>query len=131
MTFRAIPAAVLCIVAAGCSQQDKKPRLPLGAVVGAWRSDAGQAGVGQPALELRTDSGGRAELTVTPPGGTRVVARGTWDGADSLLRVVVRLDTGIPRPTSVLFAFRGDALAATTVNGPMLGPEAVGLVLRR
>ncbi len=132
MVFRAFSGAVLAVVAAGCSQQDKKPRLPLAAVVGIWRSEVGAVGeTMQPAVELRTDSAGRAELAVTRAGGARAVARGTWDGADSLLRVVVQLDTGIPRPTSVLFAFRGGALAATAVNGPMLGPEALGLRLRR
>lgn len=132
MVCRVFSGAVLAAVAAGCSQQDKKPRLPLAAVVGIWRSEAGAAGeASRPVVELRTDSGGRAELAVTPAGGARVVARGTWDGADSLLRVVVRLDTGIPRPTSVLFTFRGGTLAASAVNGPMLGPDALGLRLRR
>jgi hypothetical protein len=129
MRVRTIPGALLALTAAACSQQDKKPRLPMDVVVGRWRTAS--SGGTLPQIELRADSGGSAELTVTALGGGRAVARGTWDGADSLVRVVVRMDTGIPRPTSVLFALRGGALAATTVNGPLLGPDALGRRLTR
>ncbi len=132
MRLRVISAVLLAAAATGCSQQDKKPRLPLGVVVGTWRSVASPPGdTALPQVELRADSSGSAALAVTPAGGTRAVARGTWDGADSLVRVVVRLDTGIPRPTSVLFAIRGNTLAATTIDGPLLRAEALGLRLSR
>jgi hypothetical protein len=132
MDIRSIAVPLAILLFAGCSQRDKKPRLPLDAVVGTWRSAPDSAGSSTlPIVELRADSGGSAQLTVTAPTGTHRVARGTWDGADSLVRVVVQLDTGIPRPSSLLFAFRGDALAPTAVSGPMLGPDAIGLRLRR
>ncbi len=134
MHLRQIFIAILSIAAGACSQQDKKPRLAESRVVGSWRSDTVAPAGGRPSVyELRTSPQGMATLVVTSAGGDSLVARGTWDGADSLLRVVVRLDTGIPRPTSILFAIRGNVLAATSLSGPALGPDplATGLFLRR
>jgi hypothetical protein len=134
MHLRRIFIAALAIAAGACSQQDKKPRLAQRRVVGVWQSDTVSPADGRTSVyELRTSPQGMVAFVVTRPEGDSLVARGTWDGADSLLRVVVRLDTGIPRPTSILFAIRGNVLAATSLSGPALGPDplATGLLLRR
>lgn len=123
--------ALMAVTSAACSQQDKKPRLPQGAVVGTWRSDtAASADSAIRTYELRTTAQGMAALVATRRGRDSIVARGTWDGADSLLRVVVRLDTGIPRPASILFAIRGAQLAVTSVSGALAGADGLASGLR-
>ena len=99
---------LLAVIASGCSQQDKKPRLPERAVVGVWISDtlAAADGVGR-VYRLRMDEKGMAEFVSTIVGRDSVAERGTWDGADSLVRVVVRGEATASRPTSLLLAIRG------------------------
>lgn len=131
MHLRPILLVALAAFASACSQQDKKPRLPLSAVVGTWRSDTTMLPDGIPTVfELRTTAAGMAVLVATRVGRDSVSARGTWDGADSLLRVLVRQDTGVPRPTSILFVMRGTLLAAQRYEGPKIGPESLALGMR-
>ena len=127
--LRPIVAFLAVALLGACSQQDKKPRLPTAAVVGVWRSEAG-ADSAASVFELRTLPDGRAELLAIRNGRDTAAARGTWDGADSLLRVLVRQDSGVPRPTSILFAMRGNALAPTFFNGPTVGPDSLALGTR-
>lgn len=127
--LRPITALVGVALLGACSQQDKKPRLPTDAVVGVWRSEAG-ADPAASTFELRTLPDGRAELLAIRNGRDTAAARGTWDGADSLLRVLVRQDSGLPRPTSILFVMRGNAIAPTLYNGPTVGPDSLALGTR-
>ena len=61
---------------------------------------------------------------------TTTIERGTWDGADSLLRVVVRGDgTGV-RPTSILLAIRGNALALVQFDTTAWGVRGLTLYRR-
>ena len=108
MPYRALVVALLALVATGCSQQDKKPRLAEQAVVGLWASDTLVAadGVGR-VYRLRMDAAGMAEFASAVIGQTATTERGTWDGADSLIRVVVRGEGNASRPTSLLLAIRG------------------------
>lgn len=131
MPLRPILLVALAAITTACSQQDKKPRLPLTAVVGIWRSDPTMLADSIPTVfELRTTAAGMAELVATRVGRDSVSARGTWDGADSLLRVLVRQDTGVPRPTSILFVMRGNALTPQTYAGPTIGPESLARGMR-
>ena len=104
-----LPVVFLSLLPAACSQQDKKARVPEAAVVGVWESDTLTAGPSAPAayrLQVRAD--GMAELVRhAMTGRDSAVQRGTWDGADSLLRVVVRGEAATSRATSILLAVRG------------------------
>lgn len=123
--------ATLFLAAAGCSQRDKKPRLDEGAVVGDWLSERGVPTADVPgsryALRIRAD--GMAELVRFAAGVDSVVERGTWDGADSLLRVVVRSDAATARSTSILLAIRGDRLGLVQFDTTAWGPA--GLTFQR
>jgi hypothetical protein len=108
MSYRTVVITLLAVVAAGCSQQDKKPRLPLQAVVGSWASDTLPDAAGAKRVyRLRMDAQGMAEFVSTAVGGAASSERGTWDGADSLVRVLVRGEGTASRPTSLLLAIRG------------------------
>jgi hypothetical protein len=99
---------LIAVMATGCSQQDKKPRLPERAVVGLWVSDTLPAADGsRQVYRLRMEDKGMAEFVSTVVGGTELREGGTWDGADSLVRVVVRAEGTASRPTSLLLAIRG------------------------
>lgn len=108
MSHRTFLLACLAFAATACSQQDKKPRLPEQAVVGTWASDTLPAadGVGR-VYRLRMDAKGMAEFASGVMGKGVITERGTWDGADSLVRVVVRGESTASRPTSLLLAIRG------------------------
>jgi hypothetical protein len=108
MSHRTLLALLLAATATGCSQQDKKPRLAERAVVGTWISDTLPAadGIGR-VYRLRMDEKGMAEFVSTAVGRDGLTERGTWDGADSLVRVVVRGAATASRPTSLLLAIRG------------------------
>ncbi len=111
MSHRALIAALLTFVATGCSQQDKKPRLPEQAVVGSWASDTLSSPDGTTRVyRLRMDARGMAEFVSSIAGRPTLTERGTWDGADSLVRVVVRGEGTASRPTSLLLAMRGKAV---------------------
>jgi hypothetical protein len=108
MSFRTLAAMLIAVMATGCSQQDKKPRLPERAVVGLWVSDTLAATDGTRQIyRLRMEDKGMAEFITTVVGGRALREGGTWDGADSLVRVVVRAEGTASRPTSMLFAIRG------------------------
>lgn len=123
-------AIAIANVATACSQQDKKPRVREDAVVGTWASDTlTGADAASRRYELRITRGGRAELTSEVVGSTPVTERGTWDGADSLVRVVVRGERTASRATSILLAVRGDALGMVDFDTTAWGTQ--GLTLRR
>ncbi len=123
-----VVAAALTL--AGCSLQDKKPRLAQNAVVGLWRSDSiAGATVATAAYALRIDPDGLAEFTSQIAGKPAVTERGTWDGADSLVRVVVRGEGTAIRPMSLLLAIRGQTLALVQFDTTAWG--RVGLTLTR
>lgn len=108
MHQRLIGVAILVLVAGACSQQDKKPRLAESAVVGTWTSDTlPAADAAGPVYRLQMDSQGMAEFVSASVGAGTITERGTWDGADSLVRVVVRREGSAARPTSMLLAIRG------------------------
>lgn len=123
--------ATLFIAAAGCSQQDKKPRLDESSVVGDWRSETAVPAAAAPGRRytLRIRADGMAELVRFGTGMDSVIERGTWDGADSLLRVVVRSDAPTARPTSILLALRGDRLGLVQFDTTAWGPA--GLTFQR
>ncbi|MCU0618761.1 MAG: hypothetical protein MUF40_02490 [Gemmatimonadaceae bacterium] len=109
-------AALVCTA---CSQSGKKPRIPNERVVGTWRSDTLPAADAAGRVhELRIAASGRADWDVTYLGKGTIVERGTWDGADSLVRVVVRRD-GVGARSSLLFVLRDSALVLRpdTANG--------------
>ncbi len=115
---------------AACSLQDKKPRLALSAVVGLWSSDSiAGAGIATTVYLLRMKPDGLAEFTSRAAGGSAVTERGTWDGADSLVRVVVRGEGTASRPTSLLLAMRGKTLGLVQFDTTAWG--AAGLTLTR
>ncbi len=124
MPLRFIMLATLFLAAAGCSQRDKKPRLNESTVVGDWRSEtaAPTADLQARHYALRLRADGLAELVRFAVGADSVVERGTWDGADSLLRIVVRSDAATARPTSVLLAIRGDRLGLVQFDTTAWGP---------
>lgn len=135
MSFRLIIIGTLAIVATACSQQDKKPRLPLDAVVGVWRSDTVPvSGDASRAYQLRMTADGMAEFisdaangAVPSPSRTE---RGTWDGAESLVRVVVRSEGTAARPTSLLFAIRGNVLTLVQYDSVAWGNAGLTLTRR-
>lgn len=130
MHFHQLPLVILVAVVASCSQQDKKPRVPERAVVGTWISDTltgPDAALRRYALRIAP--GGMAELTSEVVGSTPVTERGTWDGADSLLRVVVRGEATASRATSLLLAVRGTALGLVDFDTTAWGAQ--GLTLRK
>ncbi|MCC7055002.1 MAG: hypothetical protein IT355_17145 [Gemmatimonadaceae bacterium] len=107
-------ATLLCIAilsVTACSQRDKKARVQDSAVVGRWESDSVSGAGGSARLaRLLIREDGMAELVRVTPGRDSLVERGTWDGADSLLRVVVRTEGTAARATSILLAVRGGTL---------------------
>lgn len=128
---RLILLAALAVGAAACSQQDKKARVPTRAVVGTWRSDTlAVAGAAPRTFRLLVREDGMAELARREAGaGDSLVERGTWDGADSLLRVVVRGEGAGTRATSILLAIRGgNAMAQVEFDSAQWGD---GLVFHR
>lgn len=120
--------AVLALVVPACSQKGKKPRIAREKVVGEWRSDTLPAADAPGRVHvLRIDAGGRADFTSTYLGRAPIVERGTWDGADTLVRVVVRRD-GTGPVASMLFRLR-DSLLVLDADTAQWG--AAGLQLRR
>jgi hypothetical protein len=100
-----VPRSVLillaCAALAACSQRDKKPRLAQSRIIGTWRG-------GSVTLALTAD--GMARRIDSTPAGTAELA-GTWDGADSLLRLVLHAaDAARPRTESQLFIVHRDTL---------------------
>ena len=125
---RSISFAIL-LSAAACSQQDKKPRLDQAVVTGTWASDTLPTSEGPRRLyRLQIDSGGMAEFVTASIGSDSLVQRGTWDGADSLLRVVVRATGTAARPASLLLAIRGNRLGLVQFDSTQWGS---GLTLYR
>lgn len=130
MHSRLLLFAILAVTATACSQQDKKPRPAERAVVGMWRSDTlAAADASSRVYALRMTSSGMAEFTSEYVGRQVTVERGTWDGADSLVRVVVRGDGSAARPTSILLAIRGNELGLVEFDTTAWG--AKGLTLHR
>jgi hypothetical protein len=110
---------LVALLGTACSQSGKKPRIPQERVVGTWRSDTLPAADAAGRLyELRIAPSGRADWDATYLGKGTIVERGTWDGADSLVRVVVRRD-GVGARSSLLFVMRDSALVLRpdTANG--------------
>lgn len=107
---RRLGITALALLAGACSQQDKKPRLAESAVVGTWISDTLRGADSTARVyRLRMDDQGMAEFASTAVGVRTTTERGTWDGADSLVRVVVRGEGTASRRTSLLLAIRGRA----------------------
>jgi hypothetical protein len=130
MHLRRFLAIALALPLAACNTTGKKPRLPQAAVVGTWRSDTMRTVDSSARLfQLRMLPDGMAEFTSEVIGSTTTKERGTWDGADSLVRVVVRGDNLGRRPTSILLAVRGGALSLTEFDTAAWGPQ--GMTLRR
>jgi hypothetical protein len=131
MPPRLILIAALAATVTACSQQDKKPRLANSAVVGLWRSDtlAGTDSAGR-VYSLRMTPDGMAEFTSDVVGTSGKVERGTWDGADSLVRVVVRGEATAARPTSILLAIRRNALGLVQFDTTAWGPAGLTLYRR-
>jgi len=130
MIYRRLSMILLAGFAAACSQQDKKPRLALSAVVGLWQSDTLRAADASARVyRLRMTGDGMAEFVSEFVGKATTAERGTWDGADSLVRVVVRAEGTASRPTSILLAMRGKALGLTQFDTTAWGPN--GLTLYR
>lgn len=131
MHLRTILIAAAALSAAGCSQQDKKPRLPESAVVGTWRSDTLPAADAPGRIyQLRMTPSGMAELVSESIGQPPLAERGTWDGADSLVRVVVRGTNTASRPTSILMAIRGNQLGLVQFDSTVWGPAGLTLYRR-
>jgi hypothetical protein len=120
---------IVAMALAACSTRDKKPRLPVDAVVGTWASDTMRTDSAARLYRLRMSNDGMAEFTSEFIGRAPMAERGTWDGADSLVRVVVRGDGTGARPTSILFAIRGNSLGLVAFDTVAWGPS--GLTLRR
>ena len=116
-------------LAAACTTQGKKPRLPERAVVGTWRSDTVRSADVARLYQLQITSGGMAEFRSELIGRSTTTERGTWDGADSLVRVVVRGDGTGARPTSILLAIRGTSLGLVEFDTTAWGAQ--GLTLHR
>ena len=131
MSRRLIASIVLAYLATGCSQRDKKPRLSDSAVVGDWQTapDDSSAERAGRRYRLRIRSDGMAEFVRLEQGRDSMIERGTWDGADSLLRVVVRRDGPGARPNSMLLAIRGDRLGLVQSDSAAWG--TAGFELRR
>jgi len=133
MPYRIVIFTLLALVAGGCSQQDKKPRLPLQAVVGHWSSDTlPDASGAKRAYRLHMDVQGLAEFVSTAEGGAASSERGTWDGADSLIRVVVRGAGTASRRTSLLLAIRkGGELGLVQYDSTAWGAQGMTLYRQR
>ncbi|MBC7564221.1 MAG: hypothetical protein H7305_15035 [Gemmatimonadaceae bacterium] len=132
MHLRIILIAALAFSAAACSQQGKKPRLRESAVVGTWRSDTlPVAGSPGRMYQLSMTAAGMAELVSEDIGKSPIAERGTWDGADSLVRVVVRGVNTASRPTSMLLAIRGDQLGLVQFDSTEWGSNGLTLYRRR
>ena len=130
MDLRRFSAIAVALSLAACNTSGKKPRLPRAAVVGTWRSDTMRAVDSSPRLfQLRMLPDGMAEFTREVIGRSTTKERGTWDGADSLVRVVVRGENPGRRPTSILFVVRGGSLGLAAFDTTAWGP--LGLTLRR
>jgi hypothetical protein len=130
MSFRTFFSAVLLVAVSACSQRDKKARLAETAVVGIWRNDSlpsANADIRRYRLTMTAD--GMAEFVSEYVGKGITTERGTWDGADSLVRVVVRGEATGSRPTSILLAMRGDTLSLVQFDTTAWGRS--GLSLRR
>lgn len=122
-------SAVLVLALAACAQKGKVPRIDGAKVVGTWRSDAlPAADASGRVYELVIADDGRADLSTTYVGKGTIVERGTWDGRDSLVRVVARKD-GTGAPQSYLFTLRPDSTLALAPDTVRFG--TAGLVLRR
>jgi len=133
MSYRIGIVTLLALVAGGCSQQDKKPRLPLQAVVGHWSSDTlPDASGAKRVYRLHMDAQGMAEFVSTAEGGAASSERGTWDGADSLIRVVVRGAGTASRRTSLLLAIRkGGELGLVQYDSTAWGAQGMTLYRQR
>ena len=131
MSLRTFVLLTLAVATGACSQQDKKPRLPENAVVGVWRSDTlrGRPDSVARVYTLRLTPNGMAEFVRVRAGGDTTTERGTWDGADSLLRIVVRSSAGAGRPSSLLFAIHRNELGLVRFDPAVWGDQ--GLVLTR
>ena len=131
MHSRLLLFVIVAVSATACSQQDKKPRLAERAVVGLWRSDTLPAtDAGTRVYALRMTPSGMAEFTSEDVGKQTTVERGTWDGADSLVRVVVRGDGTAARPTSILLAIRGNQLGLVEFDTTTWGRQGLTLYRR-
>ena len=130
MDLQRFSAIALALSLAACNTTGKKPRLPQAAVVGTWRSDTMRAvDSSRRFYQLRMLPDGMAEFTSEVIGRSTTKERGTWDGADSLVRVVVRGENLGRRPTSILLVVRGGSLRLAEFDTTAWGP--VGLTLRR
>lgn len=129
MYSRLTIVAALALAASACTTQGKKPRLPETAVVGTWRSDTIRSVAAARLYQLQITSGGMAEFRSELIGRSTTTERGTWDGADSLVRVVVRGDGTGARPTSILLAIRGTSLGLVEFDTTAWGAQ--GLTLHR
>ena len=129
MHSRLTIVAALALALSACTTQGKKPRLPERAVVGTWRSDTLRRADAARLYQLQIASGGMAEFTSELIGRSTMIERGTWDGADSLVRVVVRGDGTGTRPTSILLAIRGTSLGLVEFDTTAWGVQ--GLTLHR
>lgn len=131
MHARTIFVAALAILASACSQQDKKPRLAESAVVGLWVSDSLPAtNAAARVYRLSMTDQGMAEFVSEYVGNTTITERGTWDGADTLVRVVVRGTGTASRPTSLLLAIRGETLGLVQFDTTSWGPTGLTLYRR-
>ena len=130
MTSRLVLAIALATGFAACSTQGKKPRLPEGLVVGTWMSDTMRASGAARLYSLQINRGGMAEFTSETIGRNATTERGTWDGADSLVRVFVRSESSTARPTSILLAIRGKTLGLVEYDTAAWGPRGLTLYRR-
>ena len=131
MQLRIIVLSALAIVATGCNTSEKKPRLPENAVVGTWRSDTLRGTVAAPRVyQLQLSPDGMAEFTSDIVGKGVKTERGTWDGADALVRIVVRGDATASRPTSLLLSIHRKSLELVEFDTTTWGPDGMRLYKR-
>lgn len=131
MQLRPIALVVLALIATGCNTSEKKDRLPESAVVGTWRSDTLRSADASVRLyQLQMSADGMAEFTSTFVGKSVQTERGTWDGADSLVRVVVRGDATSSRPTSILLSIHKKTLDLVEFDTTAWGPDGLRLYRR-
>jgi hypothetical protein len=131
MELRPIVLFALASIATGCNTSDKKDRLPESAVVGTWRSDTIRgADASARVYQLQMSPDGLAEFTSDIVGTSAKTERGTWDGADSLLRVVVRGDATSSRPTSILLSIHKKSLDLVEFDTTAWGPDGLRLYRR-
>lgn len=132
MQLRPMLVVALALIATGCNTSEKKPRLPENAVVGTWRSDTlrGADASGR-VYQLLVSADGMAEFTSDVVGKSVKTERGTWDGADSLVRVVVRGDATSSRPTSMLLSIHRKSLDLVEFDSTAWGPDGLRLYRRR